>query len=107
MTITDYQKAVAEKAQIAFNNFFAKEMQKTKEEIFNDAFVINFYTEMKNFLTSDAGVNAFEERHYSRLLKCGEDILNALYVEFLEHDTDFRDWDDIVDFIIEYVDCFE
>lgn len=54
----DYRAAVAENVTQEYNDFYAAEMQKSKEEIFNDAYQIHFYNELKEFLTSEA------ESHY-------------------------------------------
>lgn len=99
----DYRAAVAENVTQEYNDFYAAEMQKSKEEIFNDAYQIHFYNELKEFLTSEAESHYLVTDGFRCLYQGGKSVLACLYDYYLKDEyASTVNWEEINDFINRY-----
>ncbi len=99
----DYRAAVAENATQEFNDFYAAEMEKTKEEIFGDYYKIHFYNELKNFLTDNSETHKLDADGFRCLYEDGKSVLACLYDYYLKNEyASTATWEDIGDFINNY-----
>lgn len=99
----DYRAAVAENATQEFNEFYATEMEKTKEGIFDDYYKIHFYNELKDFLTADGETHYLNEDGFRCLYQDGKSVLACLYDYYLKDEyASTVNWEEISDFINNY-----
>lgn len=103
----NYRIRVANNVTNEFNLFYAKEMEKSKDEIFYDYYKINFYNEMKDYLVTDEGNFYLNEKAFKCLYKEGEDVLDSLYTYYLKQEyASVNSWDEIGDLIIRYCEKY-
>ena len=93
----NYREQLETNAEANYQNFFSEELAKSKEDIFCNAYKINFYTSLHDYLTNkedlDKGV-------CKALCKEGENVIDLLYDDFIDTDySSINTWDDIDDFI--------
>ncbi len=96
-----YNRVVAENAQTEYDRFCAKELTKSKEEIFGDSYEIQFYKEIHGYLTNDK--NPLDYEHNKALSQEGDKVISLLYERYLHDEyASVNTWDDITDFIDSY-----
>ena len=96
-----YKKLVGENAEKEFAAFYNAEIQKSKDEIFNDSYEIRFYDEMRTFLTSE-GTN-MDEMCYRSIAEDGEAAIGLIYYYYLKDEySSINTWEDIVDMVNAY-----
>ena len=94
--------SVVESVKNEFNDFRKNELEKSKEEIFKDYYVIHFYEELSNFLIESC-YNDLEDIHYECLLKDKGHILWSLYQYYLKSEyASINSYEDIKDLIVNY-----
>lgn len=94
--------SVIESVKNEFNNFKKNELEKSKEEIFKDYYVICFYEELSDFFI-DSYYNDLEDMHYECLLKGKGHILWSLYEYYFKSEcTSINSYEDIKDLIVNY-----
>lgn len=106
MKETNYRSEIAENVTQEFNDFYNAEMNKSKDEIFYEYYKINFYNELKDYLTADDDFYLNEDT-----LKClqkeGKDVLDSLYTCYLKDEyASVSSWDEIGDFIMRYCERY-
>ena len=100
----NYVNAVQENVRQEFDEFFAEEMQKPKEEIFNDSYKIRFYTELNEFLTANND-DFLGRGEYRCLYEEGTHVIASLYDHYLYTDyASINTWDDVRDMVRTYND---
>ncbi len=101
----NYKNAVEENVRKEFDLFFAEEMAKPKEEIFNDHRMILFYSELNEYLSSIR--NGLDKDHYRCLYEEGESVIASLYDFYGSvNDTSIDTWDDITDLVHDYNETY-
>lgn len=99
-----FSKQLKKNADANYQLFFSDELQKSKEDIYNNALKISFFCELNNFLT---GSNDLEEDLCQFLCEDGDHIIDSLYQEYLNWEyASFNSWDDINEFIKYYSKLF-
>jgi len=95
------KNALLEIVEREYEGFRGDMLRKTKVEIFDDYYIINFYNEMRDFLND----SELSDEKYEALIKDGENgLLENLWYKFLKWDyASVGSYDDAEDFISEYV----
>lgn len=92
----EHKDMVVKRVTDEFDLFYAKEMNKTKGQIFDDFYEIHFYNEMKDFLTSECVSCYLDEDEFECLYKDGDEVLANLYSYYLKQEyASINNWDDI------------
>jgi len=96
------QEALLETVEREFAEFKESMLRKTKEEIFNDYHIINFYHEIRDFLNGCE----LDDEQYEALIKDSQDgLFEGLWREYLRNEyASVGSYEDIEDFISDYVD---
>ena len=101
--IDDLLKIVQENADKEFDGFKEAELQKGKEEIFNDNYQIRFFDEIHEFLISESLLDSEE---LETIASEGTSFISLLYDFYLDREyASINSWDDIVDLIADYCGC--
>lgn len=99
----DYRAKVAGNATKEFNNFCGTEIEKTKEEIFNDYYQIHFYNELKEFLSADGETHYLDANSFRCLYQEGKSVIACLYDYYSKDEyASTHNWEEISDFIQRY-----
>ena len=100
---TDCRTEVAKSVTKEFNEFYAQEIKKSKEEIFYDYYQIHFYNELKEFLVSEGVDNYIDENEFKSLKNNGIEIIASLYNYYLKDEyASINHWGDVSDLIKDY-----
>ena len=84
-----------------FLQFQKEQFDKTKQEIFGNAWHIAFYIELHMFLTENDLNKAFSEDELSKLAAIKGNLIELLYDYYNSHEfCDFNTWGDISEFIL-------
>lgn len=97
----NYKEILAENADINYERFKETQLKKSKEQIYDDSYKINFYSEMYQFFTEceDIGEDVCE----FLCEDCDDNILDILYKEYLDMEyASVANWDDITEFVNNY-----
>jgi len=88
-----------------YDEFKSDMLRKTKEEIFDDYGIINFYSEIYEFLEN----SELSGRQYEILIKESEDgLLDSMWGEYLRCDyASIGNYEDMEDFISRFVNYSE
>ena len=91
---------IKQNTELAFSQFKAYHLSRTKEEIFEKAGEIRFYTEVYEFLTGGDLDQYFEETEQIKIDAIEVRFLDLLYYEYLDDEYAKVDtWGDIHEFI--------
>lgn len=102
----NYMQLVRESVEAEYQDFFAAEMAKPKEELIRDSYVINFYNELHSFLGVDIEDN-LTERDLEALHKDSPKILSSLYNYFLSNEyASVNNYSDVAEMIRDYNDKY-
>lgn len=101
-SMNELLEKVAENAEIEFNEFKDDELEKSKEEIFEDNYKIRFFDEMHEFLISE---NLLQSYELSVIAKHGTAFISHLYDFYLGSEyAAITNWEEVVDMIADFCD---
>jgi len=93
-----YKEKLAKSADENYRRFQEKTMMKSKKEVYDDAFRINAYKTLHEFLT---GIYPLEEDICKYILGDGIDVIDSLYNQINNCSASFGSWGDIEEFILD------
>lgn len=101
LRMQEYRQIVMANVTEEYNEFRKEELQKSKEQIFDDYYRIHVYEELKEFLTAEEP--QMDEKHYRCLAADGKSVLSLLYDDYLDREySSITTWEDIRDFVTTY-----
>ena len=100
----NYREQLSKNAEVNYIAFAEEELVKSKQEIFDNAYKIAFFSELHNYLT---GSHELEDHICSFLCEDGESVIDLLYKEYLDNEhASIASWDDVYDFISLYNETY-
>lgn len=99
----DYVSAVAESVEREYTNFKTAELQKSKEEIYDDNYKIRFYIEMYEYFTANKENSFLNVNLCKCLINDSPNIISELYDYYLSNEyASITTWEDINEMIYDY-----
>ena len=97
-------KRLKDKLNSEYNSFKIEMMTQSKEDIFDSSYKISAYEEIKHLLLNELPFTGLDKKKTLDTLLKTENLIELVYLEFLNSDAPFPSMEDIYLFIDKYAE---